>query len=99
VRTALSVVAIGVEVTMMLTIVGLSEGMLADSQKRAPRCGRGHHDPAAGQFAVELSSAPCPEDGGVAEKQPHVAIAVGSMNHPVGGLTLVTGIDLDASRP
>jgi len=35
VRTALSVIAIGLEVTMMLTIVGLSEGMLADSQQRA----------------------------------------------------------------
>ena len=35
VRTALSVLSIGLEVTMMLTLVGLSQGMLEDSARRA----------------------------------------------------------------
>jgi len=96
VRTALSVVAIGVEVTMMLTIVGLSEGMLADSQKRARGVGADIMIRPPGSSPLSLSSAPLPQKMVEwAEKQPHVAIAVGSMNHPVGGLTLVTGIDLD----
>ena len=35
VRTVLSAVVIGVQVTLLLTIVGLSEGMLRDSANRA----------------------------------------------------------------
>jgi putative ABC transport system permease protein len=38
-RTLLSVVAIGLEVTMMLTLVGLSRGMLDDSVRRAREVG------------------------------------------------------------
>jgi putative ABC transport system permease protein len=96
VRTALSVVAIGLEVTMMLTIVGLSQGMSAESQRRARGVGADVFIRPPGSSALSLSSAPLPQKMVEwAEKQPHVAIAVGAMNHPVSGLTLVTGIDLD----
>ena len=45
IRTLLSVLAIGVEVTMMLTLVGLSEGMLEESQAGARRRRGYHHSP------------------------------------------------------
>ncbi len=96
VRSALSIVAIGLEVTMMLTIVGLSQGMIADSQQRARGVGADIFVRPPGTSALSLSSAPMPEKlVPFIERQPHVTMAVGSMNHPVGGLTLVTGIDLD----
>lgn len=96
VRTALSVLAIGIEVTMMLTIVGLSTGMLADSQARARGIGADVWVRPPGSSALSLSSAPIPE-GMVrwVEKQPHVRMATGSMNQPVSGLTLITGVNLD----
>jgi putative ABC transport system permease protein len=96
VRTALSVIAIGLEVTMMLTIVGLSQGMLADSQQRARGVGADIIIRPPGSSALSLSSAPLPQKlVNWVEKQPHVKMAVGTMNHPVSGLTLMTGIDLD----
>ena len=97
IRTALSVLAIGIEVTMMLTIVGLSVGMLADSQQRARGIGADVWIRPPGSSALSLSSAPIPDTMlAWVEKQPHVKMATGSMNHPVGGLTLITGIDLDS---
>jgi putative ABC transport system permease protein len=96
-RSALSIVAIGLEVTMMLTIVGLSQGMLADSQERARGVGADIIVRPPGTSVLSLSSAPLPERMvRFIERKPHVTMAVGSMNHPVGGITTVTGIDLDA---
>jgi putative ABC transport system permease protein len=96
VRTALSVIAIGLEVTMMLTIVGLSEGMLADSQQRARGVGADIIIRPPGSSALSLSSAPLPQKlVDWVEQQPHVSMAVGAITHPVSGLTLMTGIDLE----
>ncbi len=96
VRSTLSIVAIGLEVTMMLTIVGLSKGMLSDSQERARGIGADIVVRPPGTSVLSLSSAPLSEKMvPFIERQPHVTMAVGAMNHPVGGLTLVTGIDLD----
>jgi len=39
VRTILSAIVIGVQVTLLLTIVGLSQGMLEDSANRARGAG------------------------------------------------------------
>ncbi|HVX66767.1 MAG TPA: FtsX-like permease family protein [Bryobacteraceae bacterium] len=97
VRSVLSIVAIGLEVTMMLTIVGLSQGMLADSQERARGVGADIIVRPPGTSVLSLSSAPLPEKMiPFLERKPHVTLAVGSMNHPVGGITTVTGINLDA---
>jgi putative ABC transport system permease protein len=96
IRTALSVVAIGLEVAMMLTIVGLSEGMLADLQQRARGIGADIIIRPPGSSALSLSSAPLPQKlVDWVEQQPHVEMAVGAMTHPVAGLTTMTGIDLD----
>jgi putative ABC transport system permease protein len=95
VRTMLSILAIGVEVMMLLTIVGLSRGMLADSRERASGIGADIVIRPPGSTVIGMSSAPLSEKYVAwAAAQPHVALAVGSMNYPVSGLTVVTGIDL-----
>ncbi len=82
----------------MLTIVGLSHGMLADSQRRARGVGFDVLIRPPGSSVLSLSATPLPEKKFVSwvEKQPHVKMAVGSMNYSVGGLTMLTGIDLNA---
>ncbi len=96
VRTILSVAAIGLEVTMMLTVVGLSRGMLEDSQRRARGAGADIWIRPPGSAAIGLSSAPMSEK--ILEffrRQPHVAIATGAVTHPIGGISTVTGLDFD----
>jgi putative ABC transport system permease protein len=96
VRTLLSVLAIGVEVTMMLTLVGLSEGMLDDMARRARGVGAEIIIRAPGTSVISLSSASIPQKiVGFFTEQPHVVLATGTVVYPVGGLDTVTGIDLD----
>lgn len=96
VRTALSIIAIGLEVTMMLTVVGLSEGMLEDSQRRARGAGADVWVRPPGSAAIGLSSAPMTEKIlEFLEKQEHVVLATGSVTHPIGGIDTVTGLNLE----
>ncbi|HEY1205741.1 MAG: FtsX-like permease family protein [Bryobacteraceae bacterium] len=95
VRTVLSVLAIGIEVVMILTIVGISRGMLVDSQQRMRAVGADVLVRPPGSSVISLSSAPIPEKMiQFIERQPHVSMAVGAVNQPVGGVTVVTGIDV-----
>lgn len=83
----------------MLTIVGLSTGMLADSQSRARGIGADVWIRPQGSSALSLSSAPMPEGlVNFVEKQPHVRMALGAANYGAGGLKVITGIDLNAFR-
>jgi putative ABC transport system permease protein len=95
VRTALSVLAIGIEVTMMLTLVGLSRGMLADVARRARGVGADIMVRPPGTSLIGLSSAPMSEKMvDFLRRQPHVTHAVGSMTHPLSGVTTITGVRL-----
>ncbi len=95
VRTLLSVLAIGVEVTMMLTLVGLSEGMLEDSARRARGIGADIIVRAPGTSLISLSSASMPQKMmDFFAGQPHVKMAGGSVVYPIGGINTITGIDL-----
>ncbi len=95
VRTILSVLAIGIEVVMILTIVGISRGMIVDSQRRMRGVGADVLVRPPGSSPISLSSAPIPEKMvQFIERQPHVAMAVGAINYPVGGLTVITGVDV-----
>src|SRR5688572_32772804 len=92
----LSVLAIGVEVTMMLTLVGLGRGMLDDSARRARGVGADVWIRPPGSSLIGFSSAPMSEKMlGYFEKQAHVAVASGTVSHPIGGVDTVTGIDLE----
>ncbi len=96
VRSILSVLAIGLEVTMILTLVGLSKGMLSDSQRRARGVGADIWVRPSGSSALSFGSASIPEKMiGFLMQQPHVAVATGSVVYPLQGFESVTGIDLD----
>jgi putative ABC transport system permease protein len=98
VRSALSIIAIALEVAMMLTIVGLSRGTLADSAQRARGVGADIYIRPRGSNMLSLGSANIPEGFiGWLEKQPHVSLAVWAVVQPLagGGLASITGIDLD----
>jgi putative ABC transport system permease protein len=95
VRSILSVIAIGLEVTMMLTIVGLSQGMLADTKQRARGVGADIWIRPKGSSVISLSSAPMDQRlVPWLEKQPHVAMGVGGIVVPLSGVNTMTGIDL-----
>ena len=94
VRTVLSITAIGVQVTLVLTLVGLSRGLLDDQKKRARGIGADILVRAPTSSAISLSGN---MPGGIlrlVRQQPHVAAAAGVLVQPTGFLTSVTGIDL-----
>jgi len=96
VRTALSIAAIGLEVTMILTLVGLSRGMLEDVARRARGVGADIVVRPPGTSLIGLSSAPMMEKMvDFLHRQPHVTHAVGSMTYPLTGVTTITGVRLE----
>jgi putative ABC transport system permease protein len=96
VRTCLSVLAIGVEVTMMLTLVGISYGTLHEAARRARGVGADILVRPPASSIISLSSSPMPEQlVPFLMKQPHITLATGTMGQPLGGFDVLTGIDLD----
>jgi len=97
VRSALSVFLIAIPVTLILTLVGLSEGLLADSARRARGVGADIWVRPPGSSVLTLSGAPLPEKMvEVLARNPHVAAAAGMINHPISSTTFVAGIDMDS---
>ncbi|MCC6364224.1 MAG: ABC transporter permease [Bryobacterales bacterium] len=97
VRTVLSATAVGVQVTMILTLVGLSFGTLEDMSQRSKGAGADILIRPPGSSIIGLSTAPIPEKVlSFIEKLPHVAVATGTVVHPIGGANSITGIDLDS---
>jgi len=98
VRTILSVAAIAIEVAMILTLVGLSYGMLDEAQRRQRGIGA--------DVIIKPGSTSVMSFGGVTlpeklvdyfEKQPGVAMATGSATHVISGfLESASGVNLDA---
>jgi putative ABC transport system permease protein len=97
VRTALSVAAIALEVTMILTLVGVSYGTLDESARRARGVGADLLVRPPGTSILSLSSAPMSDKlVDFVARQPHVAQVTGTAIQPLSGFDAVTGIDLDA---
>jgi putative ABC transport system permease protein len=96
IRTLLSVAAIGIQVTMVLTLVGLSEGMLQDQKNRARGVGADILIRPPGSSVIGFSSASLNAKllPNFVLKQPHVKTATGVLIQGIGGLSFVTGIDL-----
>jgi putative ABC transport system permease protein len=96
-RSLLSILLIGVPVTLILCLIGLSRGLLEDSQNRARGVGadvivRG----STASSVVGSSAATIPE--GVVRKlneQPHVKLAMGVVVYPIEQPLNVMGIDID----
>ncbi len=95
-RTLLSVLLIGIPVTLILCLVGLSYGMIQDSQNRTKAVGA---DIVVRPPNSSIISLGAPMSQGLVDyfqKQPHVKLAMGVVNKTVEGVTLgATGMDLD----
>jgi putative ABC transport system permease protein len=97
VRTILSVLAIAIEVTMILTLVGVSYGTLHATARRAQGVGADIVIRPVGSAILSLSSSPISDRlPAVLLAQPHVTIATGTMVQPLSGFDSITGLDLDA---
>lgn len=96
-RTFLSVVAIGVEVTMILTLVGVSYGTLDASARRARGIGADVFVRPPGTSVISLTSAPLPEKVVDAlGQEPGVVLATGTMVQSLGGFATIQGVDFPA---
>jgi putative ABC transport system permease protein len=97
-RSLISVVAVALEVTMILLIVGLSLGMLQDSRTRTAGIGADVLVlPPGSSFIAGLTGAPMPiKIGGVLAKLPHVksVAPVITQVSSAGSLEIIAGIDL-----
>ena len=94
IRTLLTILAIGLQVTMILTLVGVSRGMIEAAQNRSRAIGFDITVRPPGSSAIGLTSAPMTEKILEYVKQfPHVAMATGVMVHPIGPLDVITGIN------
>jgi putative ABC transport system permease protein len=97
-RSMISVVAVALEVTLILLIVGFSLGMLQDNRTRTAGIGA---DilllPPGSSFIAGLSGAPIPvKIEGVLAKLPHVKSVAPVIQQfsSTGSLEIITGIDL-----
>ncbi len=98
VRSLISVIAVALEVTLILLIVGLSVGMLSDARDRQAGIGADVIvQPPNSSFIQGLSSAPVPiKVGDIIRKLPHVAQVspVITMVSTAGTVEVIYGIDL-----
>ena len=94
VRTLLSVLAIAVEVTMILTLVGVSHGTLDSSKERARGVGADVMVRPPGSSVISsLSSTPLSEKYiPLLMHEPHVVLATGTVIQSIGGFDSITGI-------
>jgi putative ABC transport system permease protein len=96
-RSLLSFLLIGVPVTLILALVGLTHGMQQDSERRARGTGadimiRGTN----AASAVSFSAASLPEKmQDFLGTQPHVRLTMGVVEHPIELPLRVTGVDID----
>jgi putative ABC transport system permease protein len=95
-RSLLSILLIGVPVTLQLTLVGLSHGFLQGSKERAGGIGADLVIRPRGTSFLTLSGAPLSDNYvGWLQTQPHVKVVMGIINQQVKNVTLgATGVDL-----
>ena len=93
-RTLLSILLIAIPVTLILTLVGISEGLLQESAKRTRGVGADILVRPPNTSLMTFSSASMSQ-GLVPwlEQQPHVTLAVGTAIAQVSGLTSASGVD------
>ncbi len=96
IRTALSVLAVAVEVAMILMIVGVSEGLLWESHQRSRGVGADIViRPSTSSAAMRLSTADIPEKlvDKLTQTFPEIEIATGTTLTSLGDLQTITGVD------
>jgi len=97
VRTVLSIIAIAVEVTMILTLVGVSNGTLHESARRARGTGADILFRPPGTSALaSLGSSPLSDKFvSILSREPHVVMATGTMVQPIEVFDTITGLDFN----
>lgn len=97
IRTLLSILAIAVEVTMILTLVGVSDGTLHESARRARGTGADIVFRAPGaSSAFSMSASPLTDKYlAVLSQEPHITMATGTMIQPLELFDSITGLDFD----
>ena len=95
VRTLLSAIAIGVQVTMILTLVGVSYGMLHDVAERSRGTGADILVRPPGSSIIGFSGNMPEKIVDVVRREPHVALGTGTLVQAIGNLDSITGIRLD----
>jgi putative ABC transport system permease protein len=100
VRSLISVIAIAVEVTLILVIVGLSLGMLEDAANRTVGIGADVMvQPPGSSFLAGITGAPVSiKVADVLRKLPHVNVVspVVTQLNTAGAVEVINGIDLDS---
>jgi len=100
IRSLISIIAIALEVTLILLIVGLALGLLNDSRQRQAGIGADVVVmPPGSSFIVGLTGAPMPiKVGSVLAKLPHVTTVapVVTQVSTAGTLEVIAGIDLSS---
>ena len=95
-RTLLSILLIGVPVTLILSLVGVSEGLSRDSQNRARAIGADIVIRGSTATVITNSSAASLDERYVPalEKQPHVKLAMGVIVHSIDFPLTMMGVDM-----
>ena len=93
-RTGLSVVAIGVQVAMVLTLVGVSEGMLREQGRQKRGTGADILVRPPGSSIIGFSMDMPAKWVDVVRGFPEVAMATGTLVQPTGNIDSVTGLEL-----
>ncbi len=96
-RTVLCALVVGVQVMSILTLIGLSRGMLEDSAHRASGTGADIWLKPGGTFSLSAGQVNEKFVDFVA-KQPHVTNAVGVLMIPVQLITMINGVDIQQSE-
>lgn len=97
VRTLLSALVVGVQVMSILTLIGLSRGMLQQSANRAKGSGADIFLRPGAQGTISLSSAQVNQKFvPFVARQPHIRYAVGVLIIPLKLVTTLTGVDFNA---
>jgi putative ABC transport system permease protein len=91
----LSIVAIGVQVTMVLTLVGLSQGMLNDQARRARGVGADILVRPPTSSVITMSGGMPERIADRIEQIPHVKVATGILQQGSDLFNYVTGVDLE----
>jgi putative ABC transport system permease protein len=94
VRTLLSAIAIGVQVTMILTLVGLSQGVLDDIAQRSRGTGADILIYPEGASVLAFSGSMSEGIVKAVRDVPHVALATAAFHQQVGNFEAIDGIDL-----
>lgn len=97
VRTFLSALVVGVQIMSILTLIGLSRGLLEESANRAKGSGADIFLKPGTQGTFSLSSGQLPEKFvPFIQRQPNVAQALGVLMQPIEVITSVSGVDVPA---